>query len=322
MKQRIWAFTAALAVLAALATPVLADSVEDYTGELDPATGLPKGSYQNADGESSSYIVVDEVFSYDPDAGTYLYSIGSSRYFSNVPNGALVAEGQKVCIQIPGGITAMLYRDGVLVNEPDLTNITETGAYVLQLTGSGLNDSQQFTFTICSDLTNSMTDIRLPDGFSFSGILLDGTELDHAYSNYYELLEEGEYQITWGNDTIRQYYTVKFTLDRVAPTLSLPGVTDGKASGQVSLADLESDCYIVMEHDGEVTTLRGTGNTLSDAGDYVLTVYDPAGNYTRYSFTIQVYLNFSAVAAIIMVALVAVGVFYYSRWVRKHARVG
>ena len=323
MKQRIWAFLTALVLLFTLVVPVLAaDTAEDYIGELDPSTGLPLGSYEDADGESSTYIVVDDAFHYDPEKKIFLYTIGSSRFSSNIPNGAVVPDDQTVSIQLPGGVTGTLYRDGSAVEEADLTAITETGFYVLQLTGSGLYDSGQFTFTIMPDLTNQMNKLRLPEGFSFAYIMQNGIELDHAHSNYYEFLEDGEYQICWRNETINRQYIVKFTLDRQAPTLALPEVVDGKASSQVSLSDLEAGCYIVVETNGESRTLKGTGNTLKEAGDYVLTVYDQAGNFTQYSFTIEVYLNFSAVAVIIMVVLILAGILIYCRRVRKTARVG
>lgn len=323
MKQRIWAFLTALVLLFTLVVPVLAaDTAEDYIGELDPSTGLPLGSYKDADGESSTYIVVDDAFHYDPEKKIFLYTIGSSRFSSNIPNGAVVPDDQTVSIQLPGGVTGTLYRDGSAVEEADLTAITETGFYVLQLTGSGLYDSGQFTFTIMPDLTNQMNKLRLPEGFSFAYIMQNGIELDHAHSNYYEFLEDGEYQICWRNETINRQYIVKFTLDRQAPTLALPEVVDGKASSQVSLSDLEAGCYIVVETNGESRTLKGTGNTLKEAGDYVLTVYDQAGNFTQYSFTIEFYLNFSAVAVIIMVLLILAGILIYCRRVRKTARVG
>ena len=323
MKRRIWAILTALVLLSALTVPVLAaDTAEDYTGELDPSTGLPVGSYENADGESSTYIVVDDAFHYDPEAKTFLYHIGSSRFSSNIPNGAVVPDDQTVSIWLPGGVTGALYRDGSAVDGADLTAITETGFYVLQLTGSGLYDSDQFTFAIMPELTNQLNELRLPDGFSFEYIMQDGIELDHAHSNYYEFLEDGKYQICWKNDTINRQYIVSFTLDRQAPTLALPEVVDGKASSEVSLSDLETGCYIVVQTDGESRTLKGTGHTLKEAGDYVLTVYDQAGNFTQYSFTIEVYLNFSAVAVIIMVVLILAGILIYCRRVRKTARVG
>ena len=323
MKRCVWAFLTAFALISALTVPVLASNAdEDYIGELDPSTGLPLGSYENADGESGSYIVVDDAFRYDPDEKIFLYTIGSSQFFSNIPNGAVVPDSQTVSIQLPGGVTGALHRDGTVVEGADLTAITETGFYVLQLTGSGLYDSDQFTFTILPELTNQLNDLRLPDGFSFEYILQNGIELDHAHSNYYEFLEDGQYQICWKNDTINRQYIIKFTLDRQAPTLALPEVVDGKASSEVSLSDLEAGCYIIVETDGESRTLKGTGHTLKKAGDYVLTVYDQAGNYTQYSFTIEVYLNFSAVVVIIMALLILAGILIYSRRVRKTARVG
>lgn len=323
MKRHIWTLSAILILLFGMTVPAsAATDPDDYIGELDPATGLPLGTYETADGKQSSYITVDDAFCYDPDAHLFLYTIGSSRYTSNVPNGAVVPRGQTVSIQLPRGITGELHRDSAMVPTPNLGAIKDPGFYVLQLSGSSLYDHNQFTFTIMPELTNQMTDLRLPEGFSFAYILLDGKQVELSYSNYFEFKEDGTYQVDWKNDTIDRQYTVRFTLDRQAPTLALPGVTHGRARSVVPLSDLEENCYITMEHNGKTQTLRGTGHILKETGDYVLTVHDPAGNYTQYRFHIDLYLNFSAVLVLIMVLAILAGIAVYCWRVRKHVRVG
>lgn len=323
MKQRIWAFLAMLLLLYGLAGSALAaNPVDDYTGELDPSTGLPLGSYVNAEGQIGHFITVDNAFLYDPEANRFLYSLGNLRYSSNIPNGAVVAADTVVSIYLPGGIVGTLYRDGAAVSNPDLTAIRETGSYVLQLSGNGFYDKDQFTFVILPTQTNKLNNLRLPAGFSFDYILKDGKQIDLAYSNYYEFKEDGQYQLCWKNYTLNQGYTVKFTLDRQAPTLALPEVKDGKANSAVSLSDLEENCYIVVEYGGKTETLRGNTHSLKESGNYVLTVYDQTGNFTRYTFTIAFYLNISAVFVVIIVLAILAAILSYCYWVRKKIRVG
>lgn len=318
MKQRIWAIFAILLLLLTLAMPAMATEPE----ELDPVTGLPLGNYETADGQIGSYITVDDSFRYDPDAKCFLYALGDVQYSSNIPKGALLPTDTTVCIQIPGGLTPALYRNGAVVENADLTKITEPGFYVLQLSGTNLYDNEQFNFTIVPSVTNGVNELYLPDGFSFEYIKKDGKDQFHDYANYHEFLEDGQYQLCWKNDSIDLKYTVKFTLDRQAPTLALPEVENGKANSPVSLTDLEPGCYIVLERDGETTTLKGNQNVLKDTGTYNLTVYDLAGNSTKYQFTIQLYLNISAVFVIILLVAIMVGILIYCYRVRKNTRVG
>ena len=61
---------------------------------------------------------------------------------------------------------------------------------------------------------------------------------------------------------------------------------------------------------------------LADTGTYHLTVYDQAGNSTSYDFVIHVYLNLSAFAAIALLLAGILGLCIYSRYIKKHPRVG
>ena len=318
MKKRIGAILAVAVLLLTLSVPALATESQ----ELDPVTGLPLGSYETIDGELGGYVDVEDAFRYDSEAKCFLYTLGSDQYSTNVPNGAFLPTDHSVSIQLSGGLSATLYRDGAVVAEPDLNNITGAGFYVLQLSGTRLYDSAQFSFVIAPSFINSINELQLPKGFAFKYVKKDGEDQYRDYANYFEFREDGLYQLCWGNESIEREYTVKFILDREAPTLALPGVVDGVAKGPVDLSDLESNCHIVLETGDKTTTLKGNNNTLKDTGTYTLTVYDPAGNSTQYRFTIELYLNVSAVFVIILWAALMAGILVYCYRTRKNARVG
>ena len=317
MKRRILALAAALALVSVLPLGAYAAGEE----ELDPVTGLPVSDTQSEE-EGSAEQTVQYDYTYDPYTKTYTYSVGTGSFTANIPDGGALSEGNSVSISVDGGLTATLYRGGTPIEQTNLGNISDPGSYVLQLAGNSQYDRRQFSFTIVPELTNDFGDFLLPEGFQLTGIWLENEELDHAFANYYEFLDDGSYRVNWRNEELSIGYTLEFTLDRTPPTLALEGVVDGVATGEVSLEDLETGGYIVMETGGETRTIDYLTKSIKDVGDYVLTVYDRAGNSTRYEFTIQLYFNFSAVMAIIMLAAVVAGVVLYSRWVRKHARVG
>ena len=219
-------------------------------------------------------------------------------------------------------MTATLFREGDPVENGDLTAITEPGSYLLEVRSGGADGSVSFSFRILGEMTNALNELTLPAGFSFDYVNLNGEGMTPEYSNYLELLEDGEYEIRWSCPDIGRSYDLSFTLDRVAPTLELPEVADGEANSEVTLADLESGAYIILERDGESSTITSPDTVIREAGSYRLTVYDQAGNSTVYEFTIHVYLNLSAVAAIAMALAGLAALWGYSRYIRKHPRVG
>lgn len=318
----------ALALLWVLCLPagaeVVANSATDttYSGALDSRTGLPAADAQEQAAQGGVYPLREGEYGYEPETGRYVCYVGGQSFTSSVPPGILLPQGRTASFTLPAGLTGTLYRNGDPVAESGLTAISQPGRYILQVQGSGAFDSFQFEFAILDGLTNALADYTLPDGFVFDSVLVNGEALTPEYSNYMEFLEEGEYQLSASCPDIGQSFSLSFTLDRTAPTLALPEVTDGEAGGPVTLADLEPDAWVAVERDGESSRVTSPETVLAEAGRYVLTVYDQAGNSSRYEFTIHNYLNLSAVTAIGLAALGAGGVVFYSRWVRKHARVG
>ena len=101
----------------------------DYSGPLDPLTGLP---VTNSSAEDPSYVVLKEgSFGYDQDRRCFVNVVGSRSFNSNIPNGAILSVGRhKASFTIPTGLAAKLYCNGELQSEADLTNITQPGSYM------------------------------------------------------------------------------------------------------------------------------------------------------------------------------------------------
>lgn len=325
--------TALLAAAAAalLALPALAAPEEEvpsfsaasradvtYSGPLDPRTGLPPEQSRQDPEELGAQL------GYDKSKRVFTYSAGDLSFTSSVPDGAILSlnGGDKVSIVLSDGLSGTLYRNGDPVSDADLSGVTASGSYLLDIRGGSSSQSATLSFTIADELTNSLTEIQLPEGFSFQSPHLNGEALSSEYSNYIELLEDGEYDLTWSCPDIGRSYALSFTLDTQAPTLALPEVADGQAHSAVTLTDLEPGCYVVLESGGDSRTIRSSMDEIREAGSYRLTVYDQAGNSTQYDFVIHVYLNISAVAAIALLILGVGGLVGYSRYVKKHPRVG
>ncbi len=317
-----------LAVLLMLSLPVYAEETgstaptepEDYAGPLDPITGLPP-SEQVLPENGDEVVLSKGVYGYDRKAGHYVNYVEKITFFSNYPRDAVIPYGEVMSITLPGGLTSVLYRNGTEVVDPDLTRLEQAGSYVLEVFAGG-NGSTSFCFRILESLTNSISEITLPSGFSFDYITLNGEEYSTEYSNYAAFLEDGAYEVRWACQTIGKQYTLTFRRDTQPPELTLADVVGGNAYGPVAITGVEADGYIVVtDEDGSATTYRSS-TTLSKAGKYKISVYDAAGNSNAYELTIHFYLNMSAGVAIMLVLAAILGLYLYGRYIRKHPRVG
>ena len=109
-----------LLVLLCAAVFAAAASAEemDYTGLLDPYTGMPA---ETADGRPASDTVqVSDSVIYEQQRGLFLHVVDDQYIMSNVASGMIVTT--PVFISVPDGMAATLYRNG----EPDARQIQKT----------------------------------------------------------------------------------------------------------------------------------------------------------------------------------------------------
>lgn len=307
-----------MTLLAAVAALCLSFPAQAYDYELDPETGEPMGS---GTGNSSYYELADGG-RYVYDTARYVYQTGSVEFAASVPNKAVVGHGQTVSLWPGNASNVLLYRDGNLVEKPQLQNIAQVGSYVVNVTVSDAVGEFTFGFTIVPELTNQFTDLALPEGFLLDYVLLDTVPQELPYGDFYHFATDGNYEIRYTCAALNKSHILRFTLDTTPPVLTLPGVTDGEAQGAVTVTVPETGAYIEINCDGAVSTLRGSSRELRQPGRYQLKVYDHAGNMTQYDFTIQFYLDFSAGIAIALLVAALAGVAIYCHLVRKNARVG
>ncbi len=295
------------------------------TYEIDPHTGNARAEV--VEGETDTfYPLSDGVFGFDKIARNYVNFVGTRSFTSNVPNGALLTAGTQVTIQIPAGLTGILYRDGDVVPEPNLLQIDETGSYFLSVKDSSGN-SGDFTFSILNDVVNNVAEFSLPDGFRFTDVRLDDEEMEPEFSNYCEFLDDGRYRISWACEPIGQSFSLVFVLDTETPELTISGLTkeppNGEAHGPVTLSWTDENAYLVVRSDdGKEHRIASSPTEIKESGSYTVTIRDVAGNSASYSFIIHVYLNISAYAAIALALAGVVCLIVYSRRVKRHSRVG
>ena len=286
----------------------------NYSGPLDNFTGVPEGNETAQVG--GDRIRISTGVCYDRNVRAFAHTSGSGDVISNVASGTITTD--TVTLNIPDGMTCILYRDGEAVQDEALPEVKKPGSYVLMQGMNSENDVEIMRFTIVKPVTGKLETFQVPTGFTITSATFNGGVLAHsAYS--VSLAEEGEYQINYRCPAAETSYSFNVTTDHTAPTLLLAEVQeDGRAKGPVSIADLEPGATVGIWLNGKQMPYA---ETLTGSGAYRIVVADEAGNMNTYQFVIQVYFNVSSIIFFFIFLALAAGVGIYVLYTRRHLRV-
>ena len=295
-------------------------SAEDITvTELDPFTGVPveaEDSIFSVSTENRAVLGTDRYYDYDMHMFAYdLGTVSDTPIYASAAYGMVVTDSVK--IMVPSGVNALLYRDGVVVEEPDLLHVSDIGSYVLSVSGNSTETREPIRFTIVNRVTGVLDRYHLPEGFLLTAVKREAMPIEGSPVEV-DFTEEGFYEIEYLCTPTGITYYLKVNIDHTPPALALTAVKDNAAHGPVDLSDLEDNAKISITLDG--TPIRYS-NTLTQSGVYHITVTDEAGNLTEYDFTIMLYFNMTGYLFFILV-IAAVGVLIgYLIMTRKKLRV-
>ena len=294
----------------------------EYTGKIDATTGeAVKGTAVNV-GEDY-FILQRSELAYDVRARQYHILAGDRGVHCNVPSDAVLSSGRSISFTPEEGVSFEVYHNGKPVEDTAQTEFQESGEYILTLRNHAESRERSVRFVILDPQVNDLLEYRLPKGFEYTKVLMNGEIKSLSYNNYYDFLEEGHYELHWENSRIDQSFVTEFTLDCTAPTLKLPEVRSGAATGQVSFFDMEKGAYVRWIRDSkEEGRIEDPSEVLTKKGSYLIRVYDQAGNYTEYAFELEGYFDVNAILAILFVIALIGGGFFYSRRLRNNMRVG
>jgi len=261
---------------------------------------------------SEDYVYIASGEYYDTQTRSFVYVLSQLRdqeVYSNVPNGAVTTE--PVVIAVDNTLETELYRDGLLVLDADLSNITAPGGYTLSING-GSTSVQPISFKIVSEVTGLLDEYAMPTGFSVTGVLLNG-ERQNFSARGVTFDKEGEYTVDYACSLTGRTYRLSVTIDHTPPTLALANVNErGIAKGPVNVSDVETGAAMYILHDGKETT--PVNGVLNQSGDYHIILTDAAGNTTEYVFRIGIYFNAAAIISfVILAALIVAFCVYLSR---------
>ncbi len=314
--------TAAMAALLCIFPAAVFAVDTDYSGYVDPVTNEPLTSSANSDG-SSRVSIVTGIY-YDWTTRDFVYPVDGAltEVHASVMDGMIVTE--PVSITTGGDISVAVFCNGEEYTG-DLTNIREVGSYAVSVRqGSSLK--RLFTFSITGPTLNDLSVFTVPDNFYVTAAMFEGEDVYQDRYNV-DLTNEGFYSIDYECGPTGLGYTLEFTVDKTPPRLEFTGRIDSqqRVHSALGFSGLEAGDKVVLIRDGVAAEPElhadGTGRIL-DSGNYIMRVYDAAGNMREYSFTIMLYLNVSSWLFILLVLASIAAVVVYVVMKRKRLKIG
>lgn len=207
-------------------------------------------------------------------------------------------------------VTLVLTRDGEVVEYKPGDAITQPAAYTLSVT-DGLGNKAEMSFTVVEPLVQKF-EHNFDEVSGFEKALVNGEEKRLNYGTL-ELFEDGTYEV--GIVVSGKTYTFTVTVDATAPTLKLEGVENGgKTTGGVVISE-PSETAEIKVYRGEEEIEYKLGETISEEGEYRVTITDECGNSAVYTFTIEAGTNWALIILLVVFGLLVAGglVFFFIR---------
>ena len=326
--RRLRACAAALLTAAALLIPLGASADPSYTGEIDPSTNQPYTDENQQAVEEDGLVALTDNCSYDWNSHDYVYTVTGTlnQVHCTAADGQILS--QTVTVSTGSDTSVVVYKDGQEYTG-NLAGISTPGEYVVQVR-QGSDRLRLFSFTLVGKSTNGLQPFTVPDNFFIREATCDGTSVPYDRYNVYTDTE-GAYRITYECIPTGLGYTVETTIDRTPPMPVFSGKIDeeNRVRSALTFSGLqESDTVLVTS--GGVTSQMvlkddGTGNfsgTVTESGNYLLQIYDAAGNLSEYRFRIMTYFNANSWVVLAVVGLVIAGVAGYIIWKRRNLKIG
>lgn len=214
-------------------------------------------------------------------------------------NSVTITANEEVTIVFTKNGEAAEYELGNVITEPALYTITLTDV---------LGNKAELTFTIVEPLVQKF-EHNFDDTPDFEKVLVGGEEKRLNYGTL-ELVEDGTYEV--GVVVSGKTYSFTVTVDGTAPTLKLNGVeSGGSTTGSVALTEPSETAEVKVFRGGQEIEYK-LGETITEEGNYRVTVTDECGNSTVYTFTIEAGTNWTLIVlGIVFGLLIAGGVVFF-----------
>ena len=296
----------------------------DYSGELDPQTNEPVGKDDPETGPASGRVELSSSMYYDWKTHDFVFPVSNTvnEIHCSAADGMIV--DKTVTLSTGADSSIVVYRNGSEYTG-NLSTIKDTGDYVVVSQQAG-DKVRVMSFTIVGKTTNAISVFSPPDGFYLTSVTRDGEEV--YFDRYNARMElEGQYHVEYECVATDIVYTLDTAIDRTPPVLTFEGRIneEWQVRSALKFSGFEKDGSIVLTRAGVQVAPEinadGTG-AVYDSGNYVMQVFDAAGNMSEYRFVILTYFTVSSLIFIALAIVILVSVCVYILIKRKNLRIG
>lgn len=264
------------------------DSGQEGSGQGEDSSR--EGSGQESDSGQEDREASGRSQVYLEDEKMYLVTLENGFTFrSSVPEGMLI--NQSVAIY-PGEGEYTLYRGEEEVSLNERQETAEYGSYRL------VSGDYEFTFEINNTYVNRDT-FTAPKGTRISTASFNGNSLDTGEGRLLTMEADGSYLVTLKGD-YGEILEVELNRDTEPPAVEVR--IEGQTA-QISYASKDLASVTLSKNGGEPREFNGF--TITETGNYILTVTDRAGNQTLKEFSLRYKINMYGVVAIAAVVTAA-----------------
>lgn len=288
-----------------------AETGEPQEATADSSPELPAETADTAEVTAPGGDIAGGITAQVRDDKVLLTTENGTQFYCSVPPGTL-STGSVELMFLDNTDYEVVNGDGASLGQ--LSTIGDRGKYTVRIYDG--DTPAEFCFDVIGGSVCGLTEYTVPEGCEITSATLDGS-LIRSEKNRAALGRDGTYkfEISYGTYT----FTEEFVLDNEAPEFALEGLDEEMKSngGTVYIHLISEDIadYSITK-DGEPVEKKSL--ELSDPGDYTVTVYDAAGNFTSQSFQIIYRMDAMAVITIILgAAILIAGIVFFIRTRRK-----
>ncbi len=294
---------------------------EDYSGELDIVTGLPKEVAETEDTSTTDVVTLSRGVTYDGSTAMYGYAISGGTFTCSAFDGMVTTDSVYMAVASENDAGNIeLYRNGKKYDSiPEV--VEDIGSYSV-VTWNDSSESQVMTFQIVGNVTGSINKYVMPDGFNVTKVYLDGKEVK-SNRGVVDMTAEGNYEVDYRCALSRVSYTLLVEVDHTPPVVSFDGIdSKNRARGPVTVNGLEEgDSIVIVDGKGNNDIKLTLKKQIINPGYYHVIVTDRAGNSIEKEFSISVYFNLKAWVFLLILVLVLLGLSSALLVSRKKLRV-
>lgn len=269
------------------------ESEPDSKPEEDKDANIPAEREQSRDSSTGNYIITFE---------------NGKKLVASVPEGYVGAGSVDLSVAEGDEIITKLYKNDELIDFVNNSSVSENGRYRVEMDGCS------YFFTLAYEV-GAMDYYPAPVGMAFTEVRLNDELLTLATDQYVAMEEDGTYSFVMkGKDGER--LETALLKDTVAPEMS---VSTNKSTASIQYLSKDID-RIELLKDGAVVS-GFNANTITEPGNYKLTVYDAAGNSASASFSLKYQVNLYGVLAVVLVILAVAGVGAFVVYTKKNTKV-